>query len=76
MMYMHKSRLVPTYMYLQRYPIQPRTQGLDPRSPLRKETLVGAGHVPPRFWVVNLKYTKGGVVGDMFKIYPEMMTKI
>ena len=30
---------------------QPRIQGLDPRSPQRKDP--GAGHVPPRFWVVN-----------------------
>ena len=27
----------------------------------RVKTLVGAGHVPPTFWVVNLKSTVGGV---------------
>ena len=35
---------------------QPRSQGLS----LKRETLVAAGHVPPRIWVVTKNSLKGG----------------
>ena len=33
--------------------IQPRSQALSSMRGRGGETLVGAGHVPPRFWEVN-----------------------
>ena len=41
---------------------QPRSQGLSLPAPKseRRETLVAAGHVPPRIWVVTKNSLKGG----------------
>ena len=43
--------------------VQPRSQGLSPLPPLslRKETLVAAGHVPPKIWEVFQFNNMGGV---------------
>ena len=40
----------------ERFSDQPRSQGLS----LERETLVAAGHVPPRIWVVTKNSLKGG----------------
>jgi hypothetical protein len=55
----HPSSVRAVAINLRDYQIQPRSQGLSFYH--LGETLAAAGHVPPRFWEVNLIVTVRGV---------------